>query len=71
MLDLPVKLRWEELCDESLIIRPQSLRVARFVAFTVQIVWVESADSFECLEILFIGEVRICAFTMPPVYINQ
>ena len=63
----PVDLLGEELGNEALVIRAKFSDVARGIAFTVKIIWVERAYGFESL-CVFLGEkMRVCALAVPSV----
>lgn len=62
----PVDHRREELGDESLIIWPELLDVARLVVFAIQIVRVECAHCIERLLVLLVCEMRVRVLAVPP-----
>lgn len=64
-IDLPVNHRREEFLDEAFVIGSELFSIAWLITFAVEIVWVESAYSLESLLVLSIGEMGICAFTVP------
>jgi hypothetical protein len=65
MFALPVKQGWEEFGDQPFIVGSQLDGVTGFIAFAIQIVWVEGPYRGKVLLVFFVCKVRVCIFAVP------
>ena len=61
----PVEDRREELGYQAFVVWPELDRIAGFVRFAVEVVWVERLDSSERVLVLLVCQVRVGIFSVP------
>ena len=67
VLNLPVDHWWEELRNETFVVWPEFLGIARFITLAIKVIGVERLNRLKGLLILLVAKVGVSTLTMPPM----